>query len=698
MVKRSAVHAGTYGAGVIGAAVAAAAIVCAAVSLRQRLVPSWGGATSRLAESIIGVAVVTTVAQVLGLFGAFRQGWMLLATVATALALTYVARRGRRNFPEVEREKPVRSRREEVVVATMASALVGAQWVSHVAATYGRGITQGDSLWYHATFAARFVESGRVTGLHDTPLSHLAVPLVGYYPLNGSLLQAVAMLPFHNDVLSPLLNFGWAALALVAAVALGRRHGTSALLVLGTVVLLGVPTITGTQPGQAANDIATAALLFASVVLLLEGRFMPAPTALSGIAAGLALGTKMTVVASVAVLAIGVLVVAVRRRAINSGILWFAMLVVFGGFWFARNIAVYHNPAPWMAVDIGPLKLARQTHVNPAIVSQLGRWSGWRDVLYPSLATSLGRGWFVILALAVAGAVLACVRGRNAIERSCGIAVVAGIVFVVFVPEGGDLSGAMFVFFVRYLAPALAIGFALFIMHTAQGPLWLRRMTLVVLAALVVVGATGQYPSELPMWPRYEVIAIAAGAAVVIGVVAWWLVIAPRVHASRFAYATVAVISVAGVVAAGWFVQRHYFARRYVHAGLPHDEANAMFARISGKRVLLLGTEHFYPIFGNDLSNNVAREAPQVSDCGHWRDLIDARRYDYVVIAHDALSAGGLDESWLSSDAGAQPVLHGANESVYRIVRPLDVGRCAADARPLRSSEPSARPWFGGTS
>jgi hypothetical protein len=170
-------------------------------------------------------------------------------------------------------------------------------------------MTHADTLWYHGPYAARFVQSGRLTGLLDR-----GDALHTYAGQNSELVHALLILPYGRDILSPFVNVGWAAVALLAAWCIGRRFGVPALSLLGVVVVLGLPIIVGTHPGQASNDVAAGALLLGAIALLLEGQMQPLPIGLAAIAAGLALGTKLTVAAPIALLTVGIVVVGLRTR------------------------------------------------------------------------------------------------------------------------------------------------------------------------------------------------------------------------------------------------------------------------------------------------------------------------------------------------------------------------------------------------
>ena len=228
-------------------------------------------------------------------------------------------------------------------------------------------------------------------------------------------------------MLAPLVNVGWAALAPLAAWCIGRGRGVGPLCVLGAVAVLGLPMIAGTQPGQASNDIACSGLLLAAVALLLEGKLSPVPTALAGVAAGMAIGTKLTVLAPVAVLTVGVVVLSVRQRRTAPAVGWSVSVVMFGSYWYLRNLVIAHNPLPWFKVHLGPLSLPRSVVDEGETIAEHLRdgLSWWRLLVFPGLTQALGRAWPFVLIVALVSVVLAR-ASRSSLERLVALALVAG--------------------------------------------------------------------------------------------------------------------------------------------------------------------------------------------------------------------------------------------------------------------------------
>ncbi|HUF85295.1 MAG TPA: hypothetical protein VMQ81_11970, partial [Acidimicrobiia bacterium] len=247
----------TYLAGTAAIAAVVVALAWGARRVRAAVVPGWSGPPAWLADIVIALAALVTVSQLLGAMHLFSRWPVLVGLVTVGVGMGLVASRFGVNTGRIGDPADAKTGRgEEVIAAVLAGALIAAQWTTHVAVALGSGMTHPDTLWYHQPFAARFLQQHSFTGLEGLGYSESR-----YFPFNSELVHALTAMPFDRDVLSPLVNLGWAALALLAAWCVGRRRGLGPLCVLGALVVLGLPTIAGTQPGQASNDIAAAALL-----------------------------------------------------------------------------------------------------------------------------------------------------------------------------------------------------------------------------------------------------------------------------------------------------------------------------------------------------------------------------------------------------------------------------------------------------
>ena len=78
---------GDYLQGSIELIVVAAAMGYAAVALRGRLLPGWSGASARLAEVVLGLSLLVVIAELVGVVGLYRPGWVLLATIVVGVGV-----------------------------------------------------------------------------------------------------------------------------------------------------------------------------------------------------------------------------------------------------------------------------------------------------------------------------------------------------------------------------------------------------------------------------------------------------------------------------------------------------------------------------------------------------------------------------------------------------------------------------------
>jgi len=672
----------TYLGGSFALVAVVAVLAWGAWRLRAALLPEWSGPPARLAELTIALTTPVLLAQVLGSVGQFRPSPMLGACLAGGLVMGLGGIRvAARRAPGTATSTSLpRSLRFELIGAVVATAAVAAHWATHVGEAYARGMTHPDTLWYHAPFAARFVQTGWLTHLNSNGLEDLATPLHGYLPLTGSLFHSFVMLPFDSDVLSPLVSVAFAALGLLAAWTIGRRLGVGALLVLAAVMLLGVPTMIGTQPGQASSDIATAALLLVAFALLREGWLQPVPTALAGLAAGLAIATKLTVATPILVFTIGIVVLALRARRPSTAAWWCATIFVAGGYWIVRNWIVVGNPLPWSTFGLGPLQFNAVLENEPSLAAALPHWSTWDRYILPGMESAYGPVWPLVFVPGIAGLVIGVWRGR-ALERIAGIAGIAGIVAFAFIPWLGTFGGAGFVLAVRYLAPELLLGYALLAVQLARAPIAWRKAAVGALGMAIVVALVAPRVEvrELPTWPDGQWLLAVVVGLIVLGLGALALSTAGRTRVRALGVAAVALAVTAGV--GGWFVQRDFHRDRYVDAGLSIDEINAYFRDRDGLRVGSVGTEQLYPFFGADLSNRVSkvRVAPRGSpteQCRAWRRALTEGDYQYFVVADELFVDQGPEPSWITADSAASLVVVDGDAVLYRIDGPLDPERC----------------------
>ncbi|MBS1891157.1 MAG: hypothetical protein JST59_07685, partial [Actinobacteria bacterium] len=304
----------SFGSYLLGAAqlvVLAGATGFAAWMLRARLLPGWRGAPARLVEVTVAVGLVTVVSEVLGTFGLLYIGALILAMVAVAFAARLVPQDP--SGGQTARGVDPGVLASLVVIAVIA--IVVFDWAVTAKHALDAGIFNFDSLWYHMPFSADMVQSHSTTGMH-----HVETVFVNwFYPQNSELLNALGILATGRDTLSLFINFGWLAVAFLAAYCVGRPYGRGIPTTIVAAILIGCHTLVVREPGAAKNDVMAAALLLAGIAILIEAwnaqekerrALYGWPLAAAGLAVGLAAGTRLTVFAFAAALSVVVIVLA----------------------------------------------------------------------------------------------------------------------------------------------------------------------------------------------------------------------------------------------------------------------------------------------------------------------------------------------------------------------------------------------------
>src|SRR3954451_25167338 len=338
------VSAGSYLLGAVQLALVLGPISFAAWRLRCRLLPSWTGAPARLVESIAAVALLIWISEALGTFGLFYAGALIVAAllVAGTVALWPAGPAAAGDPPPPARQgavPPTTSPTGESALSLLVMAALIAvtvfTWAITTKHALDRGIFNFDSLWYHMPFAADMVQTHSVVGMH-----HVETVFTNwFYPQNSELLHGVGILLTGRDTLSLFLNFGWLAMAFLAAYCVGRPYGRGALTTVAAAILLACHTLVVRDPGSGKNDLAAAALLLGSIAILVEawaqarrenGGMERWALAAAGLAAGLAAGTRVTGLAMAAALTVAVAVLAPQgRRWASFG--WWLVPALAGG-------------------------------------------------------------------------------------------------------------------------------------------------------------------------------------------------------------------------------------------------------------------------------------------------------------------------------------------------------------------------------
>jgi len=515
------VSAGSYILSAVLLAVLVLSLGFSAVCLRRRLMPAWEGAPAHLVEAILGVALLIWLSELLGVVNLLYAGTLVAAALLLAAAVAFGSRvlSGRggggaglgfspkaskavRDGDRGEKEDAAPPRHPLspppaggtlTAMAVGVIALVFAHWGLTAKDALGRGVFNFDSLWYHLPFAVEMAHSHSVTGLHYTE----TIFTNWFYPQNGELLHADGILITGRDTLSLFLNFGWLAIAFLAAWCIGRPYGRAPLTTVAAAVLLECHTLVVREPGAAKNDLMAAALLLAAIAVLVNsewfltrvargeggfGRVSPLtppppvtgpaaqmlPLAAAGLATGMAVGTKSTALAMAAALTVAVIVLAPSGRRRAAAGWWFAAAVAGGGYWYLRNLVISGNPLPQLE-HLGPITLPHPERLQEgrpdfSIVHYATDTGVWSKYFEPGLHQAFGALWPLVIAAAIAGGLTALLWGRTRVLRWMGGVALFGMLAYVFTPlsaAGAEGAPVGFAINIRYAIPALLAGLTL---------------------------------------------------------------------------------------------------------------------------------------------------------------------------------------------------------------------------------------------
>lgn len=720
----------SFGSYLLGAAqlvVLALALGLASFMVRTRLLPGWRGAPARLVELILAVGLLIAVAEVLGTFHLLYAGALLAAVVLVALGVRVLpvqpgggqtARGGDPNL-------------WAALVAIAVVAIVAFTWAVTAKHALDSGIFNFDSLWYHMPFSADIFQSHSTTGMH-----HVETVFVNwFYPQNSELLHAVGMLLTGRDTLSLFINFGWLAIAFLAAYCVGRPYGRGVPAVIAAAILAGCHTLVVREPGAAKNDLMAAALLLAGIAILVEAwnahppvEDLPEdpppvgdddtaaafavprasygkvrtqalygwPLAMAGLAVGLAAGTKVTVLALAGALSVAVLVLAPSGRRWRAAGWWFIPALIGGGYWYLRNLLVAGNPLPEVT-KLGPISLPHPERLqegrpNFAITHYATDTGVWRHYFAPGLHEAFGVLWPLVLLAAVAACLLAIFSGRDKAVRWLGGVALFGLLAYLVTPLGaagapGEPTG--FAINVRFVIPALLAALVLVpLPRFLDGPK--RQWGLI--AALVVVFLITDRPDQV-LHDKARVFALAFVIVFVAVPTLIWLARRDGLP-GRLLAASLAALAL-GAIVLGYPVERHYLNHRFANVnaataipGMSLDKAYAWARDIRDSRIGLAGTTAGfagYGFYGPDISNDVVylgEPGPHgaynaIATCERFRAAVNAEGLDYLVTSpflnflHTSKPITSPEARWLRGSGGVKPIVREGPVTVWEVTGPL---------------------------
>ena len=729
---------GSYLLGAAQAATLVAALGFAAYRLRARLLPDWLGPPARLVESIFAVALLIWLSELLGTVELFYAGTLLAAAILVASAAAFSpaggggAPRGAEARPvpstvgDAAPKGPAGQGALELLVMVGVIGLVVGHWALTTKSALDRGVFNFDSLWYHLPFSAEMVQSHSLTGMHyvDTVFTNW------FYPQNSEVLHAVGMALTGRDYPSLFLNYGWLAVALLAAWCIGRPYGRGSLSVVAAAILMEAHVLVVREPAAGKNDLMAAGLLLAAIAILVtawnlrretggEGRggALPVgwPLAAAGLAVGLAAGTKVTALAMAGALTVAVLWLAPAGMRWAAAKWWVLPALLGGGYWYLRNLVVAGNPLP--AVEsLGPISLPHPEQLQTArpdfSIAYYATDTGvWREYFAPGLHDGFGALWPLVLGGAIVAALVAAIWGRDRIVRAIGAVALFGFFAYLLTPlsaAGADGAPEAFRINIRYLYGALLAGLVLLPLPRAfdggRRRWWLMGALVLVLVLTDRADTVARDPDRA-FALLVVVLAVAAPGA---------LLLARGRGASRGIVTGGSVALALAIVAVGYPVQRHYLEERFRNEvaaeaipGMNLDFAYRWARGIEDARIGLAGTTAAfarYGFYGTDLSNRVVYLGKRgqygafnaIATCSMFRAAVNAADLDYLVTA-PLLNFIDPDEPvaspearWLRGERAVVPVRHSGPVTVWKVRGELDPAACGPANAPLREIPGSA--------
>lgn len=311
-------------------------------------------AAPRGLERIVAVAALAAAAIV---FESLALGLFALGGSSAALALaagaTWLAARALLPAPAVRPIEEVlawwgaRSARERAAAGALAGLLIA--WTAWLLRTPALGV---DTLVYHLPEALDWIHSGH-TGSVETVFPALPV---GSYPLVNEVMVAWGMAIGRSYVAASLLApAAYVVLACSCWLGLRALRVPPTIAALATAFVCSVPTLSIWQLYGAQTDLPALAWLAAGGALAARSLERPPLAGPALVAAGLAAGTKTTVLPLASLVVVLVLVAHRRRlRALARPVgLGLAAAAAVGGVWYLRNLFEHGSPlwpfvsAPW---------------------------------------------------------------------------------------------------------------------------------------------------------------------------------------------------------------------------------------------------------------------------------------------------------------------------------------------------------------
>jgi hypothetical protein len=446
------------------------------------------------------------------------------------------------------------------------------------------------------------------------------------------------------------------------------------------------------------------------------------PLFIAGLSAGLGIGTKITLLAALGILTIGLAWLGGREGWWRVSCYWLGGMIVTAGFWYGRNLWFAANPFPQID-KIGPIDLPgpeqgglypREPHALREYYNDPGVW---QDFFFPVLKERLGPLWPLILAAMVAGLVFALWKGGSRLMKVLAVTgLFAGLAYV-FTPltaSGGLGQPTGFDANLRYVAPALIIGFAITplipaLRHRPWPWVLIAGFGLLVLQGTIRPDGFGLQSSV--SWNYGHLDESLELALLVVGIPAL-LVYGQRNGWSRYVLGGVAAAALALMVVLGNDQREQYIDDRYEATVAPGLDGGfrstpdwlpvQSFGKLTrDARIGVIGRASAfgqYFFYGDDLSNHVqylGKELNrgtfrQIDKCGELYDSVNAGDYDYIVVTPRLRAEDRLppEAFWISADPAVKSNVQSGPARVFRVDGRLDPDKnCEEGNRRLRQHQ-----------
>jgi hypothetical protein len=690
--------------------------------LRRWIVPEFSGALARLAELTVGFALLIIGLQIVGSLGLLQPLWITLGCISVGLIAAGLGYRfaPRGVEPVAAPAVPVWA----MLVALAVASWVVAEWSFPTQLSLDQGMFGGDTTWYHMPASARFVQDGSIIPLHFTDALRLAV---WFYPQSSELMHGALISLMSSDWLSPVFNMLCLGVALLGCWCVGRPYGVGPATLVGGSILLSAGVMIETQPGEGRNDIMAFAFLIAFAAFLINGHQSRAPKTgavdevpdpnaplldkgplvIAGIAAGIAISVKVSMLAPVGIIFLGMILVSGRARWwVTTAWLGLPMLLV-GGFWYVR--AMFYtggNPVP--AIGWGPLKLPQpdQMPLDPrprfSVAHYITDLDIYRYWFFPKLDDAFGILFPLILIMVAAVAVYLVFKARNKVIRVLAAAAIVTAAVYLFTPltaagQEGEPSG--FFTNTRYLLPGLLLAITLLpIARPLRAPENRARIVLIFLTvvyAITVLTSPRWYPGFLPGAIFFTLAIVWAPVGLT------WL----KEHGKAPRSVIISCVAAIALVAAVWgrgeevgYANKHYTrSTLFLQEGGPQVAFD--FTRdLKDKRIAVAGSGQMffgqYGFYGVDRSNYVQYIGQEgdngsfrlIATCKNFVRKINEGNYDFIITSEFTQDSPEAPfrypvRDWVKDDPNveevvAEPDITPQPDWVYKINGPLDPANC----------------------